>query len=80
MARTKQTARKNAGGKTPAKFPRKQPRKAILEYSSDDYEQEYQVEGTDLVVPRRVTRKETLTMPTGPTHMTLTESFQTFFM
>ena len=80
MARTKQTARKNAGGKTPAKFPRKQPRKAILEYSSDDSEQEYQVEGTDLVVPRRVTRKETLTMPTGPMHMTLTESFQTFFM
>ena len=80
MARTKQTARKNTGGKTPAKFPRKQPRKAILEYSSDDSEQEYQVEGTDLVVPRRVTKTETLMMPTGPTHMTLTESFQTFFM
>ena len=80
MARTKQTARKNTGGKTPAKFPRKQPQKAILEYSSDDSEQEYQVEGTDLVVPRRVTRKETLTLPTGPTHMTLTESFQSFFM
>ena len=80
MARTKQTARKNKGGKTPAKFPAKRPRKAILEYSSDDSEEEHQVEGTDLVVPKRVIRKTTLTLPTGPTHMTLTESFQSFFM
>ena len=80
MARTKQTARKNTGGKTPAKFPAKRPRKAILEYSSDDSEEEVQVEGTDLVVPKRVIRKTTLTLPTGPTHMTLTESFQSFFM
>ena len=80
MARTKQTARKNTGGKTPAKFPAKRPRKAILEYSSDDSEEEHQVEGTDLVVPKRVIWKTTLTLPTGPTHMTLTESFQSFFM
>ena len=80
MARTKQTARKNKGGKTPAKFPAKRPRKAILEYSSDDSEEEHQVEGTDIIVPKRVIRKTTLTLPTGPTHMTLTESFQSFFM
>ena len=80
MARTKQTARKDTGGKTPAKFPAKRPRKAILEYSSDDSEEEHQVEGTDIVVPKRVIRKATLTLPTGPTHMTLTESFQSFFM
>ena len=80
MARTKQTARKNTGGKTPVKFPAKRPRKAILEYSSDDSEEEHQVEGTDIIVPKRVIRKATLTLPTGPTHMTLTESFQSFFM
>ena len=80
MARTKQTARKNTGGKTPIKFPAKRPRKAILEYSSDDSEEEHRVEGTDIIVPKRVTRKVTLTLPTGPTHMTLTESFQSFFM
>ena len=80
MARTKQTARKNTGGKTPAKFPAKRPRKAILEYSSDDSEEEVRVEGTDIIVPKRVIRKTTLTLPTGPTHMMLTESFQSFFM
>ena len=80
MARTKQTARKNTGGKTAARFPGKRPRKAILEYSSDDSEEEHQVEGTDIIVPKRVIRKATLTLPTGPTHMTLTESFQSFFM
>ena len=38
------------------------------------------MEGTDIIVPKRVIRKATLTLPTGPTHMTLTESFQSFFM
>ena len=38
------------------------------------------MEGTDIIVPKRVIRKTTLTLPTGPTHMTLTESFQSLFM
>ena len=79
MARTKQTARKNTGGKTPAKFPAKRPQKAILEYSSDDSEEEHQVEGTDIIVPKRVIRKTTLTLPTGPTHMTVNRKLPVIF-
>ena len=54
MARTKQIARKNTGGKEPARYPMKQPRKAILEFSSDDSEEEEQIAATDIVVPKRV--------------------------
>ena len=92
MARTKQTARKNTGGKPlamargkdPAPKPKPKPgrvdRKVIIEYSSDEFDEEnpQPVEGTG--VPKRVVKQIHLTLPTSPVHVTTTESFKTFFI
>ena len=93
MARTKQTARKNTGGKPLAmgrgkKDPKTDPkpggrsdRKVVLEYSSDeslDEENPQPVEGTG--APKRVVRRIHLTLPTSPAHVTTTETFKTFFI
>ena len=92
MARMKQTARKNTGGKPlamgrgkdPTPKPKPKPghadRKVIIEYSSDEFDEEnpQPVEGTG--APKRVIRQIHLTLPTSPTHVTTTESFKTFFI
>ena len=88
MARTKQTARKNTGGKPLAMGrgkanPKKNPtpgradRKVVLEYSSDE-DNPQQVEGVE--EPKRVKKRIHLTLPTNPAHVTTTETFATFFI
>ena len=88
MARTKQTARKNTGGKPLAMGrgkanPKKNPtpgradRKVVLEYSSDE-DNPQQVEGAE--VPKRAKKQIHLTLPTSPAHVTTTESFTAFFI
>ena len=81
MARTKQTARKNTGGKSVATYPKPkpQPRKVILEYSSDE-NVDQQVPGMDLGKPKCVKKRITLTLPAKPTNVTLTASFHQFFI
>ena len=81
MARTKQTARKNTGGKSVATYPKPKPqsRKVILEYSSDE-NADQQVPGVELGKPKRVKKRITLTLPTKPTNVTLTASFHQFFI
>ena len=88
MARTKQTARKDTGGKPLAmgrgkKDPKKNPtpgkgvdRKVVLEYSSDEDPQPAEGAGA----PKRVKRQIHLTLPTSPAHVTTTESFTAFFI
>ena len=88
MARTKQTARKNTGGKPLAmgrgkKDPKKNPtpgrsadRKVVLEYSSDEDLQPAEGAGA----PKRVKKQIHLTLPTSPAHVTTTESFMAFFI
>ena len=88
MARTKQTARKDTGGKPLAmgrgkKAPKKNPtpgksadRKVVLEYSSDEDPQPAEGAGA----PKRVKRQIHLTLPTSPAHVTTTESFTAFFI
>ena len=88
MARTKQTARKNTGGKPLAmgrgkKDPKKNPtpgrsadRKVVLEYSSDEDLQPAEGAGA----PKRVKKQIHLTLPTSPAHVTTTESFTAFFI
>ena len=88
MARTKQTARKNTGGKPLAmgrgkKDPKKDPklgrsadRKVVLEYSSDEDPQPAEGAGA----PKRVKKQIHLTLPTSPAHVTTTESFTAFFI
>ena len=88
MARTKQTAWKDTGGKPPAmgrgkKAPKKNPtpgksadRKVVLEYSSDEDPQPAEGAGA----PKRVKRQIHLTLPTSPAHVTTTESFMAFFI
>ena len=88
MARTKQTARKNTGGKplamgrgkaTPKKNPppgKSADRKVVVEYSSDEEPQP--TEGAE--APKRVKKQVHLTLPTSPAHVTTTESFTTFFI
>ena len=88
MARTKQTARKDTGGKPLAmgrgkKDPKKNPtpgksadRKVVVEYSSDEEPQPTEGAGA----PKRVKRQVHLTLPTSPAHVTTTESFTTFFI
>ena len=88
MARTKQTARKDTGGKPPAigrgkKDPKKNPSpgksvdsKVVLEYSSDEEPQPAEGAGA----PKRVKRQIHLTLPTSPAHVTTTESFTAFFI
>ena len=90
MARTKQTARKNTGGKPLAMGrgkanPKKNPtpiradRKVVLEYSSDeDKDNPQQVEGAE--APKRAKKQIHLTLPTSPAHVTMTESFTAFFI
>ena len=93
MARTKQTARKNIGGKplamgrgkNPGPKPKPKPgwvdRKVIIKYSSDeefDEDNPQPVVGTG--APKRVVRQIHLTLSTSPTHVTTTESFKTFFI
>ena len=93
MARTKQTARKNTGGKPLAmgrgkKDPKKNPtpgksadRKVVLEYSSDETPDESAprpAEGAE--APKRVKKQIHLTLPTSPAHVTTTETFTTFFI
>ena len=92
MARTKQTAQKNTGGKPlamgrgkdPVPKPKPKPgradRKVIIEYSSDEFDEEnpQPVEGTG--VPKRVVKQIHLTLPTSPSHVTTTELFKTFFI
>ena len=71
-------------GKDPA--PKQKPKpgradcKVIIEYSSDEFDEEnpQPVEGTG--APKRVIRQIHLTLPTSPTHVTTTESFKTFFI
>ena len=77
MARTKQTARQSQQGKPVANFPKR--KKVILQYSSDEGGDQ-QVPGVDFRQPNRVTKKITLTLPTKPTHVTLTDSFHQFFI
>ena len=88
MARTKQTARKDTGGKSLAmgrgkKDPKKNPtpgksadRKVVLEYSSDEEPQPAKGAGA----PKRVKRQIHLTLPNSPAHVTTTESFTAFFI
>ena len=93
MARTKQTARKDTGGKPLAMErgrgkgnPKKDPktggradRKVVLEYSSDEDENNPQpAEGAE--APKRVKKRIHLTLPTSPAHVTTTETFATFFI
>ena len=92
MPPTKQTARKNTGGqpvamgrgKDPAPKPKPKPgcadRKVIIEYLSDEFDEEnpQPVEGTG--APKRVVRQIHLTLLTSPTYVTTTESFKTFFI
>ena len=91
MAQTKQTARKNSGGKPLTmgrgrgkKDPKSDPkpggrsdRKVVLEYSSDESNPQ-QVEGAG--APKRVKKQIHLTLPTSPAHVTTTESFTAFFI
>ena len=88
MARTKQTARKNTGGKPLAmgrgkKDPKKDSkpgrsadRKVVLEYSSDEDPQP--AEGAGAL--KHVKKQIHLTLPTSPAHVTSTESFTAFFI
>ena len=90
MARTKQTARKDTGGKPLAMGrgrgkgnPKKNPnpgradRKVVLEYSSDE-DNPQPAEGAE--APKRVKKRIHLTLPTSPAHVTTTETFATFFI
>ena len=95
MARTKQTAWKDTGGKllamgrgrgkaTPKKNPTpggRADRKVVLEYSSDETQEEgapWPAEGAE--APKRVKKQIHLTLPTSPAHVTITETFATFFI
>ena len=88
MARTKQTARKNTGGKPLAMARGKDPvpqlrprpggsdRKVIIEYSSDKEEPQ---QGGD-TSKKKVMKQIHLMLPTSPAHVMTTESFKTFFI
>ena len=93
MARTKQTARKDTGGKPLAMGrgkanPKKNPtpggradRKVVLQYSSDETPDEnapQPAEGAEAL--KRVKKQIHLTLPMSPAHVTTTESFATFFI
>ena len=93
MAWTKQTARKNTGGKplamgrgkaTPKKNPMpggRADRKVVLEYSSDETPDENaQKPAEGAQAPKRVKKQIHLTLPTSPAHVTTTETFSTFFI
>ena len=88
MAHTKQTARKNTGGKPLAMARGKDPapqskprpgqsdRKVIIEYSLDE---EKPQQGGD-TGKKKVTKQIHLMLPTSPVHVMTTESFKTFFI
>ena len=95
MARMKQTARKNTGGKPLAMGrgrgkgnPKSDPkpggradRKVVLEYSSDESLDEDNPQSVEGAgVPKRVKKQIHLTLPTSPAHVTTTETFTTFFI
>ena len=95
MARTKQTARKNSGGKPLAmgrgrgkKDPKLDPkpggrsdRKVVLEYSSDEsLDKDNPQQVEGAGAPKRVKKQIHLTLPTSPAHVTTTESFTAFFI
>ena len=95
MAQTKQTARKDTGGKPLAMGrgrgkgnPKKNPtpggradRKVVLEYSSDETLDENAPQPTEgAEAPKRVKKQIHLTLPTSPAHVTTTETFATFFI
>ena len=94
MARTKQTARKDTGGKPLAMGRgrgkanlKKNPmpggrgdRKVVLEYSSDETPDENAPQpGEGAEAPKRVKKQIHLTLPMSPAHVTTTETFATFF-
>ena len=95
MARTKQTAWKDTGGKPLAMGrgrgkanPKKNPtsggradRKVVLEYSSDESPDEKNPQPAEgAEAPKRVKKRIHLTLPTSPAHVTTTETFATFFI
>ena len=95
MARTKQTARKDTGGKPLAMGrgrgkgnPKKNPtpggradRKVVLEYSSDETPDENAPQPAEgAEAPTRVKKQIHLTLPMSPAHVTTTETFATFFI
>ena len=95
MARTKQTARKDTGGKPLAMGrgrgkanPKKNPtpggradRKVVLEYSSDETPDENAPQPAEgAEAPKRMKKQIHLTLPTSPAHVTTTETFATFFI
>ena len=95
MARTKQTARKNTGGKplamgrgrgkgNPKSDPKpggRSDRKVVLEYSSDESLDEDNPQSVEGAgVPKRVKKQIHLTLPTSPAHVTTTETFTMFFI
>ena len=95
MARTKQTAQKDTGGKPLAMGrgrgkgnPKKNPtpggrvdRKVVLEYSSDETPDENAPQPAEgAEAPKRLKKQIHLTLPTSPAHVTTTETFATFFI
>ena len=95
MARTKQTARKDTGGKPLAmgrgrgkgnlkKDPKpggRVDRKVVLEYSSDETPDENAPQPVEgAEAPKCVKKQIHLTLPTSPAHITTTETFATFFI
>ena len=96
MARTKQTARKDTGGKPlamgrgrgKATLKKKNPtpggrvdRKVVLEYSSDETPDESAPQPAEgEEAPKRVKKQIHLTLPMSPAHVTTTETFSTFFI
>ena len=72
------------GKKDPKSDPKpggRSDRKVVLEYSSDeslDKDNPRQVEGAE--APKRVKKQIQLTLPTGPAHVTMIESFTAFFI
>ena len=72
------------GKATPKKNPTpgdRADRKVVLEYSSDETQEEgapRRAEGAE--APKRVKKQIHLTLPTSPAHVTTTETFATFFI
>ena len=67
------------GKKDPKKNPmpgKSADRKVVVEYSSDEEPQPTEGAGA----PKRVKKQIHLTLPTSPAHVTMTESFTTFFI
>ena len=95
MARMKQTARKNTGGKplalgrgrgkgNPKANPKpggRADRKVVLDYSSDESLDKDNPQPVEGTrAPKHVKKQIHLTLPTNPAHVTTTETFTTFFI